>query len=566
VYPGLLEDVMPDLSQFGEIACIDITEASASGRLLVTFWDARSAEKLVSDWKGHAEICSPTINDFHAVSFKASLLEESHLNRIDLESFGEIAGISRYGDEMVLQFYDMRAAQKIVMNVPGCRAWRPHSATADTRNVAFASAAPAAAALAYPASRQNLTKSTACNQLGLDVAAVAAAAIASDQGALTRMFRAVGANQDSNLPMPTSLAGGFAQARNPYHQSACTSPAPVNAPAKGHHVGVVNAAMGSATSAGVEEHVWDEVNSEGHARFDFVPDWCAERPQCAAVGLDDVGAAAGDPEASARMFRAVGAQGVDESTDSLHRAIARTVNAAARAAIAAGIVAGVEQAASAGDLRAQGYRCTLDSDLPPPTSLAGGFAPAQAVHHRAACTSARPLLVAPPGRIELSAEDDSARPGRIYLSAEDEVDSASTSEDDASMFRFVPEKVVSGEDRRTTVEISNITRQCTSSRFRMFLAEIGLRYTFMYMPSRKKSGTLGRVAFLNFRAPEDLLTLHAGLRGCYLWKYSGWTPALLRYARPEDEEALINRFAPSAMMCGSDSQHRPTFIFGNGRD
>merc|ERR1719330_1919955 len=123
-YPDSLQRATEVFARFGDIARIDLTLGIATGRLLVTFFDIRAAQQALEVFRDKAETIPPAAYDFHAVSIAFA---EWPSTVTSFRSFGEIAGASIYGEDMLVEFYDIRAAQQVFFSIPGCRPWPPHA-------------------------------------------------------------------------------------------------------------------------------------------------------------------------------------------------------------------------------------------------------------------------------------------------------------------------------------------------------------------------------------------------------------------------------------------------------
>jgi len=138
---------------------------------------------------------------------------------------------------------------------------------------------------------------------------------------------------------------------------------------------------------------------------------------------------------------------------------------------------------------------------------------------------------------------------------------------DLAKFDIVPGKVRSGEDTRTTVMVRNIPKACTRERFVELLSQFGLgeSYTFFYMPFDKNRNIHCGFAFVNFRMPYDVLTLHEGLSTASLRGSNGnAAPPAVSYARLQGQEQLMKHFSLSAVMYDSDARKRPVFVGPEG--
>mmetsp|Transcript_42831 Transcript_42831/g.81958 ORF Transcript_42831/g.81958 Transcript_42831/m.81958 type:complete len:430 (+) Transcript_42831:58-1347(+) len=124
-YPRTLEAASNLFLPYGDIARMDMTLGATTGRILVTYFDIRSAQRVLEAFPGAAELFPPAAHDFRAVSIAASTFVELPNTFGGFHAFGEIAGVSICGLDMVVEFYDMRAAQQVTFTVPGSRPRRP---------------------------------------------------------------------------------------------------------------------------------------------------------------------------------------------------------------------------------------------------------------------------------------------------------------------------------------------------------------------------------------------------------------------------------------------------------
>jgi hypothetical protein len=141
---------------------------------------------------------------------------------------------------------------------------------------------------------------------------------------------------------------------------------------------------------------------------------------------------------------------------------------------------------------------------------------------------------------------------------------------DLTKFDILPEKIKSGEEGRTTVMVRNIPKACSRESFVEMLTSctLGDRYTFFYMPFDKRRSVHCGFAFVNFKGPYDVLTLHDGISS-FSWqgfptgnRTTPTTPPALSYARLQGQEQLMKHFSLSAVMYDSDARKRPQFIRG----
>lgn len=427
LYPGTLQRATALFARFGDIARIDMTLGAPSGRLLVTFFDLRSAGQVLIDFGAQAEPFPAAAHDFHAVSIAASVFADLPPTFTGFQAFGEIAGVSICGEDMVVEFYDMRAAQRVSCAVPGCRPRRaapPQSAAGDEAEAWTPAAFAAGAGVAElrPPTLLSLTESLARVELEL--------------GALTAAARGQGTcDAGERLPGPTTL-GRCLPSGGKLPVAAAAAAAAVMIP------------TGAGTTAG----------------------------------------APGSPGTRAAAGKGPGAEAAG--------AVAATPPAATRAA---GRGAGAHGGGQGGS---------------------------------------------------------SGKPAREKVCIRD-----------LSKFDIVPEVLMRGGDPRTTVMVRNIPKACTREDFVSVLAACGLqeRYSFFYMPFDKRRNIHCGFAFLNLKAPTDVLRLHDGVKGSLVRACPGVSPPALSYARLQGQEQLMKHFSLSAVMYDSDARKRPIF-FGSGGD
>lgn len=425
-YPSTIQQALVDFSHFGDIARIDMTMGPTTGKLLVTFFDIRSAKQAVDDLGDKAKFVPPGKHDFRAISIAFSVWPRAMTS---FNVFGDIAGASVSGAEMVVEFYDMRAAQQASLSVPGSRAWRPqpmHSPTEVGED-----------------GEKDLLK---------DVAGV-----------------------------PTSL-----------------------------------------------------LNLKGSlARYGFVPSGgCGAhclRP-AAGLGVAEGGLASGSCASGSCASRAAsGPRGGPEAA--AERSLAGSCAAPPVSASAEPRPPVVKEAGPTGG----------ESALPGAATGPGpcGGAPLEQPPVKEAAASARPPAGKKPLREKLSSKD-------------------------FTHFDVIPERVVSGEDLRTTVMMRNIPKPCTRDHLTQLLNNCGLngRYTFLYMPFDKRRNAHCGLAFVNFRAPQDVLTLHLSIQGSPLAEkdYNDFMPTAVSYARLQGEKQLMKHFSLSAVMNDLDKNRRPLFF------
>lgn len=125
--PQRLEDAAAVMEKFGEIARIDMSLAGTSGEVLATFFDVRHAQKLMVHFSGMAAPSPASPEDNRTV-----FLSPSDFARISSTSgFGEVSSVSTVGNEMVLEFFDLRAAQRATQSLQMLRSSECYTSAAE---------------------------------------------------------------------------------------------------------------------------------------------------------------------------------------------------------------------------------------------------------------------------------------------------------------------------------------------------------------------------------------------------------------------------------------------------
>ncbi|XP_073272658.1 protein MEI2-like 2 isoform X1 [Primulina huaijiensis] len=119
------------------------------------------------------------------------------------------------------------------------------------------------------------------------------------------------------------------------------------------------------------------------------------------------------------------------------------------------------------------------------------------------------------------------------------------------------EKIVKGEDNRTTLMIKNIPNKYTS---KMLIAAIDemqeVIYDFIYLPIDFKNKCNVGYAFINMVSPSHIITFYKAFNGKKWEKFNSEKVASLAYARIQGLAALISNFQNSTLM-NEDRRCRP---------
>ncbi|KAK8706502.1 hypothetical protein V6N13_050064 [Hibiscus sabdariffa] len=131
---------------------------------------------------------------------------------------------------------------------------------------------------------------------------------------------------------------------------------------------------------------------------------------------------------------------------------------------------------------------------------------------------------------------------------------------DKKQFELDIERIIRGEDKRTTLMLKNIPNKYTS---KMLLAAIDERgggtYDFVYLPIDFKA----RYAFINMLEPSQVITFYQAFNGKKWEKFNSEKVASLAYARIQGKTALIAHFQNSSLM-NEDKRCRPILFNTDG--
>ncbi|KAJ7960672.1 Protein MEI2-like [Quillaja saponaria] len=131
--------------------------------------------------------------------------------------------------------------------------------------------------------------------------------------------------------------------------------------------------------------------------------------------------------------------------------------------------------------------------------------------------------------------------------------------DSKKQYQLDLEKIISGEDTRTTLMIKNIPNKYTS---KMLLAAIDEShqgtYDFLYLPIDFKNKCNVGYAFINMVSPSHIVPFYKAFNGKKWEKFNSEKVASLAYARIQGKAALVTHFQNSSLMnedkrCRTDS-------------
>ncbi|XVF87225.1 hypothetical protein PTKIN_Ptkin18bG0101700 [Pterospermum kingtungense] len=138
--------------------------------------------------------------------------------------------------------------------------------------------------------------------------------------------------------------------------------------------------------------------------------------------------------------------------------------------------------------------------------------------------------------------------------------------DNKKQFQLDLDKIISGEDTRTTLMIKNIPNKYTS---KMLLAAIDENhqgtYDFLYLPIDFKNKCNVGYAFINMLSPSHIIPFYEAFNGKKWEKFNSEKVASLAYARIQGKGALVAHFQNSSLM-NEDKRCRPILFHSEGLD
>lgn len=166
----------------------------------------------------------------------------------------------------------------------------------------------------------------------------------------------------------------------------------------------------------------------------------------------------------------------------------------------------------------------------------------------------------PTGGITLSAASDGqADRGRIRRR-----ENSTIQLDCNRQYQLDIDRILRGEDTRTTLMIKNIPNKYTS---KMLLAAIDEHhrktYDFLYLPIDFKNKCNVGYAFINMTSPAHIIPLYQAFNGKKWEKFNSEKVASLAYARIQGKAALVAHFQNSSLM-NEDKRCRPILFDSEG--
>ncbi|MCL7043615.1 hypothetical protein MKW94_019171 [Papaver nudicaule] len=144
------------------------------------------------------------------------------------------------------------------------------------------------------------------------------------------------------------------------------------------------------------------------------------------------------------------------------------------------------------------------------------------------------------------------------------VESSGSQIDSKRLYQLDLDKIISGDDKRTTLMIKNIPNKYTS---KMLLSAIDEyhkgTYDFLYLPIDFKNKCNVGYAFINMGSPSHIIPFYQAFNGKKWEKFNSEKVASLAYARIQGKAALVTHFQNSSLM-NEDKRCRPILFHSEG--
>ncbi|CAK7346683.1 unnamed protein product [Dovyalis caffra] len=146
------------------------------------------------------------------------------------------------------------------------------------------------------------------------------------------------------------------------------------------------------------------------------------------------------------------------------------------------------------------------------------------------------------------------------------VENSGSQIDSKKQYQLDLDKIIRGEDTRTTLMIKNIPNKYTS---KMLLAAIDENhrgtYDFLYLPIDFKNKCNVGYAFINMVSPSRIISFYEAFNGKRWEKFNSEKVASLAYARIQGKAALVTHFQNSSLM-NEDKRCRPILFHSEGQE
>ncbi|KAF9621364.1 hypothetical protein IFM89_020023 [Coptis chinensis] len=144
------------------------------------------------------------------------------------------------------------------------------------------------------------------------------------------------------------------------------------------------------------------------------------------------------------------------------------------------------------------------------------------------------------------------------------IENNGNSVDSTKQYQLYLDKIISGEDTRTTLMIKNIPNKYTSKMLLVCIDENNRgTYDFLYLPIDFKNKCNMGYAFINMVAPSHIISFYQAFNGKKWEKFNSEKVASLAYARIQGKAALVTHFQNSSLM-NEDKRCRPILFHPEG--
>ena len=170
-----------------------------------------------------------------------------------------------------------------------------------------------------------------------------------------------------------------------------------------------------------------------------------------------------------------------------------------------------------------------------------------------------------PGRSPMASMPGSYdSPNERYRNLSHRRSESSSSNADKKLYELDVDRILRGDDNRTTLMVKNIPNKYTS---KMLLSAIDEHckgtYDFLYLPIDFKNKCNVGYAFINLTEPEKIVPFYKAFNGKKWEKFNSEKVATLTYARIQGKVALIAHFQNSSLM-NEDKRCRPILFHTDG--
>ncbi|KAH9325647.1 hypothetical protein KI387_005825, partial [Taxus chinensis] len=143
-------------------------------------------------------------------------------------------------------------------------------------------------------------------------------------------------------------------------------------------------------------------------------------------------------------------------------------------------------------------------------------------------------------------------------------DNSASQIDNKKQYQLNLDKIIQGEDTRTTLMIKNIPNKYTSKMLLVAIDESHRgTYDFLYLPIDFKNKCNVGYAFINMISPANIIPFFQAFNGKKWEKFNSEKVASLAYARIQGKAALVTHFQNSSLM-NEDKRCRPILFHSEG--